>query len=100
MDGALVHHQDVPQVQDRGQGGAGLPQTPPEPVITGFSAAEVEDFSEELLAPAILCRKEPARASEDSYKGFQSAGDTLVLYGIRAPIIDPFHAWNPTILRS
>ena len=43
---------------------------------TGLTTPEVEDCSEELLAPAIFCHKDPA----------------LVLYGIRAPKIDPFRA--------
>ena len=32
-----------------------------------FSTTEVEDCSQELLAPAVLCHKTPARASKDSY---------------------------------
>ena len=39
---------------------------------------DVEVRSEELLAPALLCHKEPARAS-------------------KAPLLGPFRAWKPPI---
>ena len=42
-----------------------------------------------LLAPALLCHKEPAQANS-------LAGS----YDIRAPILEPFRAWKPTILMS
>ena len=60
-----------------------------------------------MLAPAILCHKEPSRVSKAPYFGTQNtpiggyfACSSLVLYGIRAPIIGPFRAWKPTILRA
>ena len=49
--------------------------------LLNHSPQVVEVRSEELLAPALLCHKEPE----------------LDLYSIRAPIIGPFSAWMPPI---
>ena len=42
-----------------------------------------------VATPAVLCHKEPARRIQSP---------SLVLYGIRAPLIGPFRARKPTIL--
>ena len=47
-----------------------------------------------VAAPANLCHKEPARASNGSLKPYL----TMVLYGIREPVLDHFLVWKPTIL--
>ena len=60
-----------------------------------------------ITSPTVLCHKEPARASKAPYKGLCNANNphwwyfacsSMVLYGIRAPIKGPFHAWKPIIL--
>ena len=56
-----------------------------------------------VSSPAILCHKEPAWTSKAPRGGFETqntpiACSSLVLYGIRAPIIGPFRAWKPTNL--
>ena len=62
-----------------------------------------------LLAPTLLCHKEPARRIQSPLLGALErkiplggyfACSSLVLYGIRAPIIGPFRAWKPPILMS
>ena len=72
--------------------------------ITALSL--VESFRV-LLAPALLCHKEPARRIQSPLLGALErkiplggyfACSSLVLYGIRAPIIGPFRAWKPPIL--
>ena len=66
----------------------------------------LEDRSEELLAPALLCHKEPARRIQSPLLralerkiplGGYFACSSLVLYGIRVPIINPFCAGKPPI---
>ena len=49
-----------------------------------WGSTMVEVRSEELLSRAILCHKEPARASK---KPTGLSCSSLVLYGIRAPLI-------------
>ena len=51
---------------------------------------DVEVSSEELLAPAILCHKEPARRIQSPLLGLaleRKIGTQKVLYGTRAPIM-------------
>ena len=55
---------------------------------------DFEVRSEELLAPALLCHKEPVRSKLVGGFGTKYP-PTLVLYGIRAPTIGPFRAWKP-----
>ena len=47
---------------------------------------------EMLLAPALLCHKEPARRIQSPQLGALERKIPLVLYGIRAPIMGPFRA--------
>ena len=55
-----------------------------------------------LLAPTILCNKEPARCIQSPLLWAMECGfgscSSLVVYGKWAPIIGPFHAWKATIL--
>ena len=57
-----------------------------------------------VAMPALLCHKEPAllgaleRIIPPLEIGGYFACSSLVLYGIRAPIIGPFCAWKPPIL--
>ena len=47
-----------------------------------------------IALPALLCHKEPAPGkANQATRGICCL--SLVLYGIRAPIIDPFCAWKP-----
>ena len=56
--------------------------------------------------PSLLCHKEPARIQSPLLGALERkiplggyfACSSLVLYGIRAPIIGPFRAWKPPIL--
>ena len=47
-----------------------------------------------VASPAILCHKEPTRASQAGFLACSS----LILYGKRGP--GPFRAWKPTILSN
>ena len=53
----------------------------------------------DVSTPALLCHKELAQGTQSPLLG--SLGEipptflaSLVLYGIKAPIINPFHAWK------
>ena len=49
-----------------------------------------------VAPPALLCHKEPAQGTQSLLLG-TFFWLPLVLYVIRAPIIDPFRAWKPPL---
>ena len=72
--------------------------TPPVPVGKSAGGQLVHLHVPRSCFASSLCHREPARASKAT-RGFGSCS-SLVLYGIRAPIIEPFRAWKPTILMT
>ena len=64
-------------------------------VVVDLDIYYVEDCSEELLRQQSSDIKNQLGHSKPPIRC-----SSLVLYGIRAPIIGPFRAWKPTILRA